>query len=280
MENLGYYNGKFGPLEEMTIPMNDRVHFFGDGVYDATCCTNHVIYLVDEHIERFYQSSSLIRIDLPYSKAELKSILQEMVGKVDGDDFFVYWQVTRGTAARNHAFPDVKPNLWIMITQLRFNDLSERIKLSSMEDTRFLHCNIKTLNLIPSVMASQKAAEEDCFETVFHRGDIVTECAHSNVSILKAGVLISHPSDQYILDGIAKRHLFKACKELNIPVEEKLYTLDELRNADEVIVTSSSNFCLVADTFEGRIVGGKTPDLIMTLQKKLMAEFRSYCGLD
>lgn len=280
MENLGYYNGKFGPLEEMTIPMNDRVHFFGDGVYDATCCTNHVIYLVDEHIERFYQSSSLIRIDLPYSKAELKSILQEMVGKVDGDNFFVYWQVTRGTAARNHAFPDVKPNLWIMITQLRFNDLSERIKLSSMEDTRFLHCNIKTLNLIPSVMASQKAVEEDCFETVFHRGDIVTECAHSNVSILKAGVLISHPSDQYILDGIAKRHLFKACKELNIPVEEKLYTLDELRNADEVIVTSSSNFCLVADTFEGRTVGGKAPDFIETLQKNLMAEFRSYCGLD
>ena len=280
MENLGYYNGEFGPLEEMTIPMNDRVHFFGDGVYDATCCTNHVIYLVDEHIDRFYQSSSLISIDLPYSKAEVKSILQKMVGKVDGENLFVYWQVTRGTATRNHAFPNVKPNLWIMITQLKFNNLTERIKLSSMEDTRFLHCNIKTLNLIPSVMASQKAAEENCFETVFHRGDIVTECAHSNVSILKDGVLISHPSDQYILDGIAKRHLFMACRELNIAIDERTYTLEELRDADEVIVTSSSNFCLVADTFEGRTVGGKASGLIKELQDYLMAEFRNYCGLD
>lgn len=280
MENLGYYNGKFGPLEEMTIPMNDRVHFFGDGVYDATCCSNRVIYLVEEHIERFYLSSSLIGINLPYTKDELKSILQEMVNKVDGENLFVYWQVTRGTAIRNHAFPDVNPNLWIMIMQLRFNDLAVRIKLSSMEDTRFLHCNIKTLNLIPSVMASQKAAKEDCFETVFHRGDIVTECAHSNVSILKDGVLVSHPNDQYILDGIAKRHLFNACRELNILINERTYTIEELRDADEVIVTSSSNFCLVADTFEGRSVGGKAPEVIKELQDYLMAEFRSYCGLD
>ncbi|WP_455715907.1 aminotransferase class IV [Anaerosporobacter sp.] len=279
MENLGYYNGAFGPLEEMTVPMNDRVHFFGDGVYDATCCTNHVIYLVDEHIDRFYHSSSLIKIDLPFTKEELKSILQDMVNKVDGENLFVYWQVTRGTATRNHAFPKVNPNLWIMIMPLKFNDLKERIKLTSMEDTRFLHCNIKTLNLLPAVMAAQKASEEGCFETVFHRDTIVTECAHSNVSIIKDGVLKSHPNDCYILDGIAKRHLFKACKELHIPVEETTYTLDELLEADEVIVTSSSNFCLVADAFEGKPVGGKAPELINALQDNLMTEFRSYCGL-
>lgn len=280
MENLGYYNGRFGTLEEMTIPMNDRVHFFGDGVYDATCSANHVIYLLEEHIDRFFHSASLVQIEIPYTKEELGRVLNEMVHKVEGKELFVYWQVTRGTAPRVHAFPDVKANLWIMITPVKFLDLKERIGLTSMEDTRFLHCNIKSLNLLPSVMAAQKAAKEGCFETVFHRGDIVTECAHSNVSILKDGVLKSHPNDQYILAGIAKKHLMEACKLLNIPVEETHYTLEELKNADEVIVTSSSNFCLVADRFEGNPVGGRAPETIEAIQNILLDEFRTYCGLD
>ena len=83
MKNLGYYNGVYGPIEEMTVPMNDRVHYFGDGVYDATCCRNGVIFLADEHIDRFFNSAGLIRMRLPYSKPELKAILQEMVEKVE-----------------------------------------------------------------------------------------------------------------------------------------------------------------------------------------------------
>lgn len=278
MENLGYYNGTFGPIEEIMIPMNDRVHYFGDGVYDATCSRNHVIYLIDEHIDRFFNSAGLLKIKLPYTKAELKSILQEMVEKVDGKDLFVYWQATRGTAPRNHAFPDVQPNLWITITPTTLPDMTERIPLTSTEDTRYLHCNIKTLNLLPSVMAAEKAEEENCLECVFHRGDIVTECAHSNVSILKDGVLKTHPNDHFILPGIAKAHLIKACKQLQIPVDETPYTVEELRAADEVIVTSSSKFCMVASSFEGKPVGGKAPELVDSIQEVLMKEFTDYCG--
>lgn len=278
MENLGYYNGTFGPIEEIMIPMNDRVHYFGDGVYDATCSRNHVIYLIDEHIDRFFNSAGLLKIKLPYTKAELKSILQEMVEKVDGKDLFVYWQATRGTAPRNHAFPDVQPNLWITITPTTLPDMTERIPLTSTEDTRYLHCNIKTLNLLPSVMAAEKSEEENCLECVFHRGDIVTECAHSNVSILKDGVLKTHPNDHFILPGIAKAHLIKACKQLQIPVDETPYTVEELRAADEVIVTSSSKFCMVASSFEGKPVGGKAPELVDSIQEVLMKEFTDYCG--
>lgn len=278
MKNVGYYNGTYDEIEKMTVPMNDRVHFFGDGVYDATCSRNRVIYLVDEHIDRFFNSAGLLKMKLPFTKEELKSILQEMVNKVDDDDLFVYWQVTRGTAPRNHAFPDVEPNLWITVTPMQFRDLKERVALTTMEDTRYLHCNIKTLNLLPSVMAAQKAAEEGCFESVFHRGEIVTECAHSNVSILKDGVLMTHPDGHYILPGIAKKHLIMACKKLEIPVDETTYTLDELRNADEIIVTSSSNFCLVAGILEGKPVGGKAPGLVEALQEVLMKEFADYCA--
>ncbi len=279
MENLGYYNGKFGLIEEMTIPMNDRVHFFGDGIYDATFSANHVIYLIEEHIDRFFNSAGLIKIRIPHTKAEVKAILEEMVAKVDAEELFVYWQVTRGTAPRTHAFPDVEANFWITVTPFELRDLKERMALTTMEDTRFLHCNIKTLNLLPSVMASQKAAEEGCQETVLHRGDIVTECAHSNVSILKDGILKTHPNDHFILPGIAKAHLIKACRALQIPVDETPFTMEELESADEIIVTSSSNFCSAAKTLEGRPVGGKAPKLIEAIQDCLIKEFRAYCGL-
>lgn len=280
MEDLGYYNGIYGRMDEMTVPMNDRVHFFGDGVYDATCSINKVIYLLEEHLERFFRNLALLRIPAPCTKLELERELNCMVEKVDGDALFVYWQATRGTAPRNHAFPEGRLNLWITITPMTFRDLEQRVALTSMEDTRYLHCNIKTLNLIPSVMAAEKAAEEDCFETVFHRGEIVTECAHSNVMILQGGRLLSHPNDRYILEGIAKRHLLMACKSIGIPVTEKAFTVEQLRQADEILVTSSSNFCLAANRFEGKMVGGKAPEVVEQLQQVVMREFQIYCGVE
>ena len=100
MTNLGYYNGKYGPLEEMSVPMNDRVCYFGDGVYDATYTANHNIFALDEHIDRLFRSMAMIRIEPDKTKEEVKCLLKEMVRKVDSPDQFVYIQVTRGTAPR------------------------------------------------------------------------------------------------------------------------------------------------------------------------------------
>ena len=274
MKNLGYYNGNYGPLEEMMVPMNDRASYFGDGVYDATYSRNGVIFTLDEHIDRFYNSAGLLRIEIPYTKEELKAILNEMVQKVDYGENFVYWQATRGTGIRNHAFPtEGKANIWITVKHAQVQDLSRRIKLITLEDTRFLHCNIKTLNLIPSVMAAQKTLEAGCDESVFHRGDRVTECAHSNVHIIKDGVFKTAPTDHYILPGIARAHLIKTCKANNIPVDETPFTVDELMDADEVIVSSAGSFCLVADEIDGKPVGGKAPEIISLLQRELVKEF-------
>ncbi|MVX64779.1 D-amino acid aminotransferase [Clostridium chromiireducens] len=275
MENLGYYNGKYGLLEEMTIPMNDRVCYFGDGVYDATYSRNHVIFALDEHIERFFNSAGLLKIKIPYTKEQVKEILKDMVKKVDSGEQFVYWQVTRGTAMRNHAFPgdEVPANLWIMLKPLKIKDMSQKIKLITLEDTRFLHCNIKTLNLLPSVMAAQKTEEAGCQEAVFHRGTRVTECAHSNVSILKDGILKTAPADNLILPGIARAHLIKMCKLFSIPVDETAFTLKELMEADEVIVTSSGQFCITACEIDGKPVGGKAPEIVKKLQDALLVEF-------
>ena len=274
LKNLGYYNVNYGEIEEMSIPMNDRVCYFGDGVYDATYSRNYKIFALDEHIDRIYNSASLLNINITETKDEMKAILQEMVNKMDSGENFVYWQVTRGTAKRNHAFPEnEKTNLWITISPKDIVDTYKKIKLITMEDTRFFHCNIKTLNLIPSVMASEKAKQAGCDETVFHRGERVTECAHSNVHIIKDGAFVTAPTDNLILPGIARAHLIKACKKLGIPVSEVPYTVDELMNADEIIVSSSGSLCLAAEEIDGKRVGGKAPELLKKLQDEVLREF-------
>lgn len=273
MENLGYYDGKYDLIENMTVPFDDRVHYYGDGVYDATCAGNHIIFNLDEHVERFFNSAGLLEIEIPHTKEELKNILREMLHKVDGDQHFVYWQVTRAVAPRKHKFPEEKAKLWIMIRPSQIGDPETLLKLITVEDTRFLHCNIKTLNLIPNVMASQKAELAGCDEVVFHRGERVTECAHSNVHIIQDGKFITPPADHYILPGIARAHLIKMSKKLGIPVDETIFTVKDLMEADEVIVSSSSNFCLSVSEVDGQKVGGKAPELLHQLQEALMEEY-------
>lgn len=274
MKTLGYYNGKYGELEEMSIPMNDRVCWFGDGVYDAGPSRNYKIFAIDEHIERFFNSAGLLDIEMPVTKEELKELLQEMVNKMDTGNLFVYYQVTRGTGVRNHAYTKGPGNLWIMLKPAEISDGIEPIKLITVEDTRFLHCNIKTLNLIPSCVATEKAKKAGCQEAVFYRaGGRVTECAHSNVHIIKDGKLVTAPTDNLILPGIARAHLISMCKKLGISVSETPYTLKELFEAEEVLVTSSSNLCLHACEIDGKPVGGKNPELLEKIRSALLGEF-------
>ena len=275
MKTLGYYNGKYDEIDKIMIPMSDRSHWFGDGVYDATCARNYKIMAIDEHVDRFFNSARLLNINLGFTKEYLKGLLNELVQKLDDDELFVYWQATRGgNGLRSHNYDkEQKANLWITICPEEITDKDKEYKLTSMEDKRFLHCNIKTLNLIPSVVAYQHAKENNCDETVFHRGDIVTECAHSNVHIIKDKKFITHPADEYILPGIARVHLLKACKALNIEVEERPFTVDELINADEVIVSSSGDLCIRATEFEGKAVGKKDNDTFNRLKEYIYQEW-------
>ncbi|WP_394522932.1 aminotransferase class IV [Lacrimispora sp. JR3] len=279
MKELAYYDGTIGTPEEVTVPFNDRVHFFGDGVYDASVGGNHQVYLLEEHLDRFYSSANALGIIIPMEKDKFGRLLTELLSKVEGNTHFVYWQVTRGAGARNHVYgEEMRGKLWVMIRPNLLKDPNAPIKLITMEDTRFFHCNIKTLNLIPSVMAAQKARKEGADETVFHRGDMVTECAHSNVSILKDGIFYSHPNDNYILRGISKTHMIKACYRLGIPVIERPFSVSELMEADEILVTSSSNFCLHANAVNGRTVGGKDPVTLKKLQDEVIREYLNYTG--
>ena len=274
MKTLGYYNGRFDEVENMMIPMNDRVSYFGDGAYDAGPCRNYHIFALDEHVDRFFSSASKLEIIMPISKDELKALLRELVKKLDSPDQFVYYQVTRGTGMRNHVFTEGAGNLWVMLKPASISDGTKPIKLVTTEDTRFFHCDIKTLNLIPSVMASEKAKRAGADECIFYRpGGRVTECAHSNVHILKNGELWTAPTDNLILPGIARKHLIKACNAKGVPVHEEPYSLDTLLGADEILVTSSSNLCLRALEIDGKAVGGKDGETYEKLRCEVLREF-------
>jgi len=274
MKDLGYYNGAYGPLNEMTIPMNDRACYFGDGIYEASTCENFNIYALDAHINRLYNNAALLEIDIPVTKETFKNILLEMVHKLDSPSQLVYWQVTRGTANRTHFFPENTPaNLWITLRPFQLSDIYKLKKLITMEDTRFLHCNIKTLNLLPSVIASQKAKEAGCYEAVFHRNNRVTECSHSNLLILKDGVLRTAPTDHLILPGIMRAQVLDIARELQIPVDETAFSLAELMEADEILVTSSTVLCLVADEVDSIPAGRKAPDTARAIQEALLEKY-------
>ena len=275
MKNLAYYNGEIDEFENLKIPMSDRACFFGDGIYDATYSRNYKIFALNEHIDRFFNSAKLLDIKINQSKQQLKELLLFLVQKMDSGENFVYFQATRGSNnVRNHVYSnDITANILVNIYKKDIVDVYKKIKLISMEDTRFFHCNIKTINLIPSVMASKKASELGADETVFHRNGRVTECAHSNVHIIKNGCFITAPTDNLILPGIARAHLIKACKELGIPVKEIPYSIDELLNADEIIISSAGSLCLSAENLDGKTVGGKSPKLLKTLQDYVLNEF-------
>ena len=285
LKNLGFYNGNYDTIDNIKIPMTDRVCWFGDGVYEATAVRNGVIYCLDDHIDRFFNSAAFVEIVIPYTKEELKALLCEMVNKVDvsetNSEALLYWQITRGAdIPRGHNFPQNCPaRLWVTVTPRPLADVYRKINAISHEDIRFLMCNIKTLCLLPNVLASEKANKAGAEECVQYRAEAngikmrVTEGSHTNVHCIKDGTLYTAPLDNLILPGIARKNLIRICEKLGIPVKEEPYSLDFLRSADEIIFTSSSNFCLVATELDGKAVGGKAPTLLKKLQDALLEDY-------
>ncbi|MBE6884829.1 MAG: D-amino acid aminotransferase [Ruminococcaceae bacterium] len=282
MKNLGYYNGTYAPLDELTVPFNDRVHFFGDGVYEATLARNYTIYALDAHVDRFFSSASMVDIHIPHGKQEIKDILSSLVKKLDDPDQLVYWQVTRGTQERSHTYPeDMIGNFWVVLRPMKMKDLTCPITAITAPDTRFLHCNIKTLNLMPAVLYAQQAQRSGHYETILYReGGRVTECSHSNVHIItRDGTFKTAPTDHLILPGIARAHLIKACCELGIPVDESPFSLEEMMDADEVLVSSSTSPIRFCSTIDGKPVGGRAPETVKKLMDWTLNDFYTKTNL-
>ena len=276
---MGYYNGSYGELDSIFVPMCDRACYFGDGIYDVAYCYNHKIFALEEHTKRFIQSAKKLRINFEMSDAELQSLLRRMADKVKGNKLCIYFQLSRGTGRREHSFSKtIMSNLWIMIYDSSLRDMTAPITLDVSSDKRHGLCDVKTLNLIPNILAFQQAKEKGCDEVVLHKKGIVTECAHSNISILKNGSLVTPPSDGRIFPGIGREHLLRACEKAGIMYQYNYFTLEDLFNADEIIITAAGSLCIDVCTIDGRKVAGKDQGTLKKLRDMLILEFNDFTG--
>ena len=280
MKNIAYYNGRVAPIEDMMIPMNERSSYFGDGVYDAMFTIDRVPLQLDDHLRRFYRSAKRIDIDIPMDFDALRAMVLDFCRKVDSPDQMVYVQATRGVGMRNHPFSGAEtgPSFWAWVRPAKMRDVYGAYRCVTMEDKRFFYCHIKTLNLLPAVLANQKAVEAHCDETIFHRGERVTECSHSNVHILKDGVLKTAPCDELILPGITRAHILGICRREGIPVIEEPFTLSEMMEADEVFFSSSSALTCRVREIDGKPVGMRDEATFARIRDAYQRKIKEECG--
>ena len=274
MKTLGYYNGLCAEADEIRVPLLDRACYFGDGVYDVTYSRNGRLFALEEHLQNLYRSAGLVEIAPPMPPAALADLLRDLVRRMDTGENRVYLQFSRGSAPRAHAFPPPGPsNLAVLIVPASPRDPFLPMRCVTRPDTRHLHCNVKSLNLLANVLATEAAVRAGADECILVRGDTVTECAHSNVSILSGGRLLTHPADEHIYAGTGRAHLLSLCRRTGIPVLEQPFSLADLRAADEILVTSASVFCAPVTVLDGDPVGGRSPGTVRALQEALCSEF-------
>lgn len=279
MESVGYYNGTFAPLCELMVPALDRGYYFGDGVYEALRVEHHKPFAMQEHLERLYRSLAEIWIAFTMTPQELEDILKEVYRRADGDSLILYLQVTRGTDYRSHTFCEgVMPNIMACARSSPLADITERKNVISLPDLRWGRCDIKTLNLLPNILAAQQAKERGCKEAVFVRDGVVSECTSANLLMLKRGVLRTAPESRSILAGVTRGQFLRLARELGVPVREEAFTLAEAMAADELLITSTSVHGAPVGALDGVPVGGKDPALLNRLQTAFREYFYSGVG--
>ncbi|MDR4887388.1 D-amino-acid transaminase [Fredinandcohnia sp. QZ13] len=228
--------------EIVKIDFLDRAYVFGDGVYEVIGVYNGAPFKLEKHLARLQYSADQIELDIPYGLEELNKKLLELIEKNQLCTGFIYLQISRGVAPRTHHFPqiEVSPKLIAFTTEttrLPEDFYTNGVKTMLVEDIRWLRCNIKSLNLLPNVLAKETAIKNDCFEAILHRGETITEGSSSNVFVRKGNKLYTHPADNFILNGITRQTVLEICEKNAIEVIEKTFTKEFLLQADEAFLS-------------------------------------------
>lgn len=261
---------------ENVVNIEDRGYQFGDGVYEVIGVYDGKPFAMNEHLARLKRSAKEIQLNFPYQMDDFRENLEKLMAANELQEGIIYLQVSRGAGPRWHEFPDpdVSP-ITVAYTRAedRMTDLEEKGGTAVLTpDIRWLRCDIKTLNLLPNVLAKQKAVENNAVEAILHRGDIITEASASNVFIVKDGQLYTHPANNYILNGITRQKIIERCDALDVKVNEEACTVDEMLAADEVFVTATKSDIIPILQIDNHKIGAGVPGAI-TL--RILEEFRS-----
>ncbi|WP_438315778.1 D-amino-acid transaminase [Sporosarcina sp. FA9] len=265
--------------EDVRIDFEDRGYQFGDGIYEVVRIYKGIAYELNEHINRFYRSAIEIGITPPQSKNELKGKLEEVIKENKLLDGGIYFQMTRGVAPRKHQYEKgITPNL--IAYPLYFTrpekQQNEGVSVLTADDLRWQRCDIKSLNLLYNIMMKQNAHENGAFETIFIRDEFVTEGTSTNIFMMKDNVIRTHPANNNILNGITRMKILQLLNKEHITYEEKLFTKQELLDADEVFITSTTSEVMPVTKIDGQIIGNGKPGMnTMKIHEFLLEEINT-----
>ncbi len=278
MSDIVYLNGEFMPVEEARIPVLDRGFIFGDGVYEVIPVYSKRPFRLDEHLHRLQYSLDKIRIANPHTADEWRRLTGEIVKRNDGEDQSVYLQVTRGVAKRDHAFPKgIKPTVFMMSSPLVTPApalVESGVACVTAEDYRWLNCDIKSVSLLGNCLLRQLSADAGAAETILFRDGKLTEASSSNVFVVKDGKLLTPPKDNLVLPGITYDVVLEIAHAREFEVEIRAVTAAEVRDADEIWVTSSTKEVLAVTTLDGKPVGDGKPGPLFRRMHALYQQFK------
>jgi D-alanine transaminase len=273
-----FLNGKLLPLEEARIPVLDRGFIFGDGVYELVPVYSRVPFRLDEHLARLERSLDEVRIRNPYSRSQWRDIIYRLIDAQGFEDQGVYFQVTRGVAKRDHAFPkDAEPTVFMMSNPL-VNPPREAVEKGAnavtAQDYRWLRCDIKSISLIGNCLLRQLSADAGAAETILFREGWLTEASASNVFVVKKGVIVSPPKSRLILPGITYDVVVELARSNGLPLELRDVSESEVRAADELWVSSSSKEVLAIVQLDGVKIGDGRPGPAFRRMYQLYQDFK------
>lgn len=262
-KQIVYLNGDFLPIEEARVPVLDRGFIFGDGVYEVVPVYGGRPFRWAQHLARLERSLDKVGIANPLDTAGWTTLVDMLVARHPWPDQFVYMQVTRGVARRDHAYPKgVAPTVFAMASEfppVAPALLASGVSAISLPDERWLHCDIKSTSLLGNVMARQMAVEAGAAECVMFRDGFLTEGSASNIWVVRKGTVFGPPRDNLVLEGIRYGLMGELCDRAGLPMELRRIVHAEVLAADELLLTSATKEVLAITELDGKPVGSGKP---------------------
>jgi len=283
MSRIAYVNGQYREMRDASVNIEDRGYQFSDGVYEVCEIRDGRIVDLARHQARLQRSLRELRIDMPMPLAALEIVMREVVRRNRVGYGIVYLQVTRGVARRDHAFPTTPVRPAVVVTARSLNlqknrDTAARgIGVITVPENRWPRVDIKSVSLLPNVLAKQQAREAGAYEAWFvDRDGFVTEGSSSNAWIVtREGRVVTRSAAEGILAGITRAVLIEVLAALQITLEERPFTPEEAYGAAEAFVTASSQIVMPVVRIDGRPVGAGTPGPIAL---RLREEFHRFAA--
>ena len=258
--NNAYLNGQYLPIDDAKISVLDRGFIFADGVYEVIPVYEGYIFRLEEHLQRLNANLDALYISRPYDLSQWKNILSKLISEDYQEDSSLYIQITRGSAPRELAIDQVNtPTIFVMIRQLSKTDYSDGISAMVAEDIRWKYCNIKTISLLPNVLLRHQAEQLGAIEAILVRDGYVTEGCSSNVFIVQDGIVKTPQNNNYLLSGITRNLVVQLLQQNNFNCQETAIKEEELRQADEIWLTSSTREIIPVTKLDSNTVGSGHP---------------------